>query len=245
MSAPSVAVPSLQAAVAAVRMAFAGYRIEPPLVVCTCPSCMTEAQAKRLATVPIPDLPAADIAEYINSAHDMTLPAARDQLKALLPRIVEIAATGAWPSFDTEHAFVKLARAGFPDWPEAETAAVRGFFLAYLFAILTGERDDDVPAVLAAYANAGDDVGRYLAAIDADESETVTMGLVRMIAEIYGLPDGRASLGNACWPEAAFARFTDWLLGPVLGGRLMEAAMHAQDPEVAAEIARAYDAVVP
>ena len=82
----------LRQAVAGVWDAFGERRVSAVLEVCLCPVCMSEETRARIVATPPRALTASLVREYSNSAHGV--PADTDDLKALLPRYLELLASG-------------------------------------------------------------------------------------------------------------------------------------------------------
>ena len=142
---------------------------------------MSTDNRERLRRTPLRALSFNDMGKYLNSAHAFD-PIASRQLRYFLPRLLELCTANAWPHASTEATFRKLKPAGFPGaWPPAEVELVRSFFEAVLDGCLAGEGMDGAENLLAAFANAGDSIERYLELWDADRSESASRALADVI----------------------------------------------------------------
>jgi hypothetical protein len=69
-------------------------RVPKTLEVCQCPVCMTPETRAQIIATPVRDLTAAHLSEYRNSAHGV--PKNPDDLRAMLPRYLDLIAQDAW-----------------------------------------------------------------------------------------------------------------------------------------------------
>lgn len=155
--------PELQAAIETAYTAFARYgNPGRALTVCHCPCCMSEATEAQLLATPLRDIEAPLLAEYTNSAHGWS-----DQIRYFLPRYFELIAAGDPPHHWGSLACLSRLREGDwrTAWPEAERAAVEGFFDAMVRAAVADIGKDgghDLEDVLLMICDAGGDLDRAL-----------------------------------------------------------------------------------
>ena len=100
---------------------FSAYRLGHDLIVCHCPSCMTEEAKRQLVGAPLRSIPAELLAEYTNSAHSYDDDQVSRELRYFLPRYFELIAAHDYP--DHGGLDICLRRLGDADyrnkWPGA------------------------------------------------------------------------------------------------------------------------------
>ena len=151
------------------------------LTVCHCPSCMSDETEAELLATPLRNIDAPLLAEYTNSAHGWS-----DQIRYFLPRYFELIAAGDPPHHF--HSIVCLTRLRDGDWrtawPDAEIAAVEGFFDAMVrdaIAEVGTDAGHDLEDVLMMIADAGGDLNRALTVWEGarDPHAAAAMALLR------------------------------------------------------------------
>lgn len=75
---------------------FGGYKLRGLMEVCLCNVCMLPEQQREISSVPLRQMSSDLIREYTNSAHGV--PSDTDELKYILPRYLEMLASGECPS---------------------------------------------------------------------------------------------------------------------------------------------------
>jgi hypothetical protein len=135
----------LQAAISHARDVFAPYRDRFTATVCTCPSCFSEADRKRLLATPLPEIDGPLLEQYSWSAHGQDDDGPRsDDLRCLLPRYFELFALND-PALHKapECNLMQLGRTPYRTaWPQRETAAIDRCFDALLSACLANDAVD-------------------------------------------------------------------------------------------------------
>ena len=147
---------------------FGFYRITHGMVVCTCPSCMTEATRAEIIATPAAELTVGHIREYTNSAHGV--PANQGDMKAMLPRYMELIAENICPAdvgWELALARFGAGRAEAP-WPPDEAALLDRFLRAAVIHAIGGTYPNlDLEAALIMTAAGGCDLDGLIAAIMA------------------------------------------------------------------------------
>lgn len=242
--------PELENAVADAKRVFARYSLNGRIVVCNFSSCVAPEVERELIRTPLHELSSSVLAEYTNSAHSWDERVAED-LRYFLPRYFELIARDDIPSqLDIEMCLARLANAAWHDeWPDAESKAIDGFFVAMLRSRL-GNADlpsgyhlfqsgEGAEAVLCLAANAGGDMQQLLKVWDEDRSRTANVRLARVIVSA----DWRArQLSNTWWfsdyrplAEQAMKQVIAWLLRTETWERL-EAACLKESDDMTAEL---------
>lgn len=214
------------AAVAEAYRLFPDSGLGGPLQVCTCGVCMTIDMKASIEQMPRQRLTPEQISEYLNSAHEASGTLASQQLRWLLPRLLECCAEGPWPYWNTAYTFRKLKEAGLPDWPEPERLAVREVFLGLLAASLAGMPGGNEPgALLETFVRAGEPIGPYLELWEDDRSEPASLALAEFINGQLTWAKGKRYLRlSASWSSKADSdMLIAWLLRPETLIRLQEA----------------------
>ncbi|MDR7125856.1 hypothetical protein [Pseudotabrizicola sp. 4114] len=129
-------------------------QMPPMMEVCLCNICMLPAQLAQMIATPVRDMPAALVREYIDSAHGV--PANPDDLRAILPRILDLMARGDDISTLGTHTELRRfgdARAVHPDLFDPHTLALLDDFARLMllhtgWAEATGEPARDTPLTL-------------------------------------------------------------------------------------------------
>ena len=217
-----------------------------PLLVCTCGVCMSEAMKAEIEKTPRERLTREQISEYLNSAHEASGALASQQLRWLLPRLLECCAEGPWPYWNTEYTFRKLNEAGLPDWPEAERLAVREVFRGLLAASLAGAPPGDEPgALIEAFVRAGEPIGPYIELWEDDRSEPASLALAEFINWHLTWAKGQRHLRlSGSWSSKADSDlFIAWLVQPETVIRLQEAFFSASSAAKAEVLSLAHDVI--
>ena len=167
----------------------------------------------------IEHLTAGDLERYAFKA--MTTWGSVEDFKHFLPRVLELAAAGAFgASVDVEVIFSKLEYADWIEWSEGERAAVDDYLRALWLDLLSRyphPLESDV--CLCAIGNAVDQMAFYLHAWSAAEACPPMLHLADFVDANVGPVYGKrqtAVLRNAFWddrPEQA-KQVSDWLLDP-------------------------------
>lgn len=135
---PPAATLSLPAILAALRDRVPD-RVSRQLEVCGCPVCMDDHTRARIIDTPMREMPADLVREYSNSAHGV--PVNLDDLRAFLPRYLELIAAGEAVDYTEVGCELKRfgdARTRHPDLFDAsETALLEAFAERLLGAALT------------------------------------------------------------------------------------------------------------
>jgi hypothetical protein len=202
--------PELERAIVNTRTAFARYKLDGRIIVCTCPSCVGPAQERALVTTPSDQISPELLAEYTHSAHGWDERVA-DDFRYFLPRYFELIAIGQTPShFGPELGLARLANVAYREqWPQAEADAIDEFFLALfqaqILAPATFIEDasgqsafdrEEAEAVLCGVAQAGGAVTPLLALWDATRTRDADLRLARMIVSSNS---ARHELANSWW----------------------------------------------
>jgi len=238
--------PDIAAAVAEAYRLFPDNGLGGPLQVCTCGVCMSVAMKAEIEKTSRERLSVEQISEYLNSAHEASGALASQQMRWLLPRLLECCAEGPWPYWNTEHTFTKLNEAGLPDWPEAERLAVRRVFLGLLAASFGGLPGGDEPGVLIeAFVRAGEPIGPYLELWEGDRSEPASVALAEFINWQLTWAKGERYLRSSeSWSSKADNDlFIAWLVQPETVIRLQEAFFSASSTAKAEVLSLAHDVI--
>jgi len=239
--------PDLTAAVAEAYQVFPDMGLGGPLFVCTCGVCMSAEMKADIEMTPRERLTAEQISEYLNSAHETNGPLARQQLRWLLPRLLECCAAGPWPNPMTEYTFRRMQEAGLPTWVEPERAAVREVFRGLLARSLASASDGDEPgALIEAFIRAGEPLEPYLQLWDEDRSEPASVALAGFINCHLTWARGKRYLRlSEAWSSKVHSDlFIAWLLRPETAIRLQDAFFAASTAAAAQALSLAHDVVV-
>jgi hypothetical protein len=237
--------PDIAAAVAEAYRMFSDNGLGGPLLVCTCGVCMSDEMKAEIEKTPRERLTHEQISEYLNSAHEASAPASQ-QMRWLLPRLLECCAEGPWPYWNTEYTFRKLNEAGLADWPEAERLVVRRVFLGLLSASVAGPAAENEPgALIEAFIRAGEPVGPYIELWDAERSESASVALAELINRQLTWARGERHLRlSQSWSSKDDSRqFIAWLLRPETVIRLQEAFFSASSAAKAEVLSLAHDVI--
>ena len=170
--------PELSAVVEEAYTVFSRYRIEGrTITVCPCPSCVSEENRVALIRTPLREISSALLSEYTNSAHDWDDGPVAREMRYLLPRYLELIASGTIPGLDLDICLSRLSKAGWrTKWPDREIDLLDRFFDALaddrarvieLAHWPVGWRlETDVGGVLLLTATADGDLDRVLARLD-------------------------------------------------------------------------------
>lgn len=237
----------LQRAVDAGYSLFEPYRLTGTIIHCSCPVCMTSEVAEELSTLPLREISSELLAEYTNSAHGNNGGRAEPEFKHFLPRYLDLIAQCEPPSpLGLETCLTRL-RGYRKAWPEAECHVLDEFFDAFAEASVqqsellewpVGYRlAFDLGAVLVMVVEAGGDLDRVLATIDAAESPLTAVHLASLRLEICERARGpvykNAYLEDH--PKVA-AKIGAWLRRESVTARILNAAGQTGD--------QAYDAIL-
>jgi hypothetical protein len=133
-------------------------RVPRPTAIEYCPHCfLADEEQALLAPVPLRELPIEALQPY--AANVMMTVGGTADFRYFLPRIFEVACTEGFDWPDLESVFSRLRFAAWPEWDQAEQAAVRGLFAAFWAQPGAGF---DAADVLCAIGNAEDDLTPYL-----------------------------------------------------------------------------------
>ncbi|MFD8754485.1 hypothetical protein ACFV0O_26370 [Kitasatospora sp. NPDC059577] len=187
-----------------------------PTVIDACPCCTPQVAIDTLLRTPRERLGPEDLTRYAASVLN-TVGSPAD-LRYFTPRILQLLLAGELTLPDLEPFCLKLARAGWSDWPEAPY--LRQLLDALWSDVLTGPAWWDAEAVLCALA-AADPAGTdgRLAAWERLATATAVDRLHEFLLDSGGRPR------NAFWDRggAAHLAFTAWLRGPALRRAVEEA----------------------
>lgn len=180
---------------------FGFYRVTHGLVVCTCPVCMSEETRREIIATPVAQLPVALIRAYSDSAHGV--PANQGDMKALLPRYLELIAEGSCPGEIGWE--VALSRFGNgraeAAWPEDESLLLDRFLRASILHAIGGVFPDlEFEEALIMGATGGLDLTGMICAVLA------TSGGLADVAQL--LSGGGSRLVNPFWESSPKAEKT-------------------------------------
>lgn len=128
MSALYKPIPYLHAVVAEAYRAF-GHHKAPNHPLDACPCCMSPALEQQMREWPLRQLTSDHFYQYNSAAASTEQPV--DELKYLLPRLLELMAEGAYLHHSTELNLVRLGRCSPGSFTKAEQAVLDQFTLAY------------------------------------------------------------------------------------------------------------------
>jgi hypothetical protein len=151
---------------------FAPYPPGEPLDVCTF-CCMTEADATRLAGLPVRSIPRDLLTEYNDSAKPEKTSVT--EVKHFLPRYLELVSQFQFPSHSCELSFSRLAPFDRNEWAPAEQQLLDDFSRAFFRKCLStypipafGERMENI---LIMFRRAGFNIAPLLSLWEEDKTE--------------------------------------------------------------------------
>ncbi|MFE9692503.1 hypothetical protein [Micromonospora sp. NPDC005806] len=217
---------------AAVTGLYAAFARQPrPAAMAYCDHCVRPDEVAVLLRVPPRELTPDQLARY--AAKCLTTWGDVDDLRYLLPRLLELLATGGLDDPVLPESLLGKVGAHRRDWPADQRGAVEAYLRAWWAATLSGYPGPwEATTVLAAVGGAGVDVGPYLAAWAADGGEPAARHLADHL--FTRLPD------NLPWAVTV----RRWRAGPDPARILAEALLATGDPAVAAEVSAAYETLV-
>ncbi len=237
--------PELAATVEDAYGVFSRYRIEGrTITVCPCPSCVSEADRAALVKTPLREISSKLLTEYTNSAHPWDDGPVAREMRYLLPRYLELIATGAIPGYDLDNCLRRLADSGWREkWPDREVEGLDRFLEALL--------DDrarvielahwpvgwrlrsDVDGVLALTVTAGGDLDRVLARLDRAPDPEAALHLAALRSDVL-IETGRTYVVNSYLDEhkAEADRIGAFLMRPVVSRRIEAAFFAVDDPRL-------------
>ncbi|MEW2359012.1 hypothetical protein [Spirillospora sp. NPDC029432] len=180
-----------------------------------CPCCVEPGEGRALLDRPLRDLTAEDLARY--GAKALNTWAGEEEFRYFAPRLLELAAAGAFAVLDPEIVFIKLARAGWAEWPQRD--AVEGFLGAFWTRTL--ESHPSRPAIgtalcaLGGAAGAAGEMAPYLDEWGRLASEAAIRQLHEFAVEELAWRRGTPLLRNAYWDTsgAPYREVLGWLTG--------------------------------
>jgi hypothetical protein len=233
--------PELQEVVDRSYRVFGRYRLNGNVVVCTCPVCVSDNDARLLAVTPLHDVAAPLLGEYTQSAHGLV----EDEMRYFLPRYFELLASGEDPSpIGIEVCLARLGEADYRGrWPNDEVEVIDAFFAALFRSWLDAParchmgrvvllRGLDIEELLCMVAYAGGDLAPLLRVWDATAGRLADLRLAAVISHAWS-----GALGNAFWDiahrpelEAPMRLVFDWLRRAEIFERLDAALTHSEEP---------------
>lgn len=221
----------LRAAVADAYRVFKRYRApKHPLDACVA-CCLSEKTEKEMRTLPLYKLTAHHFYEYNTAARSPEQPA--DEVKYLLPRMLELLADGQDIHHSLEISLVRIGSCQAGSFTDIETGVLNRFALAYFHQVLidpsphgTQRLLDDTLSVLLMFHIAGLNIEPLLALwLQSDEPGAT----VRFVQDTYWgfWKDHDVSNAFATDHPSFKALFKQWLLDPAVRHRFVEKLMAA------------------
>ena len=184
-----------------------------------CPHCTSDEHGRYLASHPLKRLAPADLERYAFKA--MTTWGTVQDFKHFLPRVLEIAAEGAFnQSVDVEVVFSKLEYGDWHQWPERERAAVTGYLRSLWLDLLSRYPHPlEADECLCGIGNAVGDMTFYLDASSAAKGCPAMLHLAEFVEANVGPVYRKRQtpiLRNAFWEDrpAQARQVSEWLLDP-------------------------------
>jgi len=207
--------PELRAAIDELYLAFGDVR--KPGEIDVCPCCMELAEVEVLLSKKLKELTPDELSKYgskvFNTVGDIP------DFLYFLPRLLEIVVTNPdwWP--DPEVLLPKLKEAGFPDWPDRRSNAVRHFLDAAFYDVMMRASSEwEFGGWICALGLLYDDVSPYLRQLE------MRPALFRAYYEENSecLPKGK--LTNSFWDEnsTAFRQVMQWFNSPKIKNMIAE-----------------------
>jgi hypothetical protein len=217
----------LEKAVAGLYRAFAAYPM--PEHVDMSPYREPEKEIGAMRRKPLRGLSAGDLTPY--SSHALTTVGDEDLFRYVLPRLLELVAKDQL-MVDPEIVLSKLTYGGWRGWPDDEQEALSGFLMAWWLNTLENEIEPmhtSVEAVLASFAQAGENLAAYLTRWYTHPSPTATDQLATYIVELWDGEAGELNLNNAFLEghPAQVQQIRSWLLRPATLQRLEQGQLSA------------------
>jgi hypothetical protein len=209
--------------------AFAG--VPRPARVEGCPCCVGPDEDRPLLDRPLRDLSAEDLTRY--GAKALNTWGGPEDFRYFAPRLLELAAEDAFAWPDTEIVFLKLAQAGWKDWPQRD--AVEAFLRAFWTRTL--ERHPAKPAigtVVCAIGGTATDLAPYL-------DEWGRLGSAAAIRHLHEFATGELirrrgapKLLSSYWDTAGrpYRQVIGWLTGGPAGAAVGAAFDRAVEEDV-------------
>lgn len=234
--------PVVAEAVARCYAVFSSYTVSRQLEVCHCDCCMTEEVRQEIITTPVPDLSRALVTEYTNSAHGV--PHQTDDMKALLPRYLELIAQDEEPDYSgvgTVLLRYGQALAADPElYSAGERAALDAWARAMVPAVVRAEglgadvtlgQCHLIEVLLVGGWSASLLTGAFDAALDAPHGPVALSLLARQLLWANrNRHDGFFDLFALRYAsDAARAGLSDWLAAPAFRERLEAAILGAPE----------------
>ncbi|MFF2147691.1 hypothetical protein [Kitasatospora sp. NPDC058190] len=205
-----------------------------PARIDACPCCTTRAEIDLLLRTPRERLGPDELMHYATSALN-TVGSPAD-LRYFAPRILQLVLTGELTVPDLEVVGIKLAQAGWRDWPEAPYLRR---LLDALWSDVLGNADEwwDAEAVVCALAGADPDIGHRL----AEWAHLATPTAVERLHEFVMTGGGKPR--NAFWDKQGtpYRTFVDWLRGPDLRLAVEAAVLRTDDPVQLEQLSTVHD----
>lgn len=239
--------PELKEVVADAYREFGRYSLGPPLIACHCSVCMTPETAEALAATPLRELRSDTLAEYTNSAHGWDDGIIERQMRYLLPRYLELIASGDPPDqIGLSACLRRIADAHWRQtWPAVEVSVLDRYFDAFaadslrnleLWEWPVGWRlGFDFSKVLTLVVTSGGDLGRVLDRWDREADPPAVLHMAALRSDVIEEHD-RAYLHDAFldrFPEEA-NRIGAFLLRPEVDSRIETAALAIDDERLQA-----------
>lgn len=234
--------PALADAIENAYRVFAPYTIGSALIVCHCPSCMTEEMERKLVETPLRSVLSEHLAEYTNSAHPYEEQVARE-LRYFLPRYFELIAKNDPPdNMGLDTCLRRLADTGWRTaWSAAQVEAIDRWLDALIQDVVhrldcyidSGTLAFDIKDILTMAVTAGADIERMLRAWEAaeDPAAVVHMASARMS---LNRRDGRVFLESVYLEdhETAAEKIGAFLTRPETEARIESAFFNTEDKQL-------------
>ncbi|MFD0683608.1 hypothetical protein [Actinomadura fibrosa] len=206
-----------------------------------CPCCVAPGEDRPLLDRPLRDLTPDDLGRY--AAKALNTWGGPDDLRYFAPRLLELAAAD---DLDAEPICLKLAQAGWRDWPQRD--AVTAFLDAFWSRTLA--RFPSRPSAgtaLCALGGAAADLAPRLSAWGRLDSTTAIRHLHAFTTDELTWRRGRPRLLNAFWDDTgvAYEQVVAWLTGGDAAEAVRDAFERTDDEEILDLLIRTEERLTP